>query len=287
MARSGNIPKDSSDRYSRVRKAITLTCLWLLTTALVAQKSGQRDLELGFSGGVSWYNGDLNPYRFFDKNYLHQAFGISLRKNLNQRFALRAQLNYGTISADDVHATYSFAYNRNLNFTSKIYELASTIEFNFLEYDALLSRYRFSPYTFIGLSCFHFNPETEVEGNIYQLQPLQTENRHYSRTSVAMPFGFGFKLAFTDRFIFSADWGMRRTFTDYLDDVSTLYPAQADIDGLAANLSDRSLEQSGPDGTSWGTQRGNAQSKDWYSFATATLSVRIGPKKGSCKQLRN
>jgi len=258
----------------------------LILLPAVAQKTGQRDFEIGISGGVSWYNGDLNPDIFFGKHYTHRAFGVQLRKNLNQRFALRWQLNYGTLSADDRLASSPFQQNRNLNFTSKLYEFASTIEFNFLPYDALNPKHPFSPYTFVGLSVFRFNPQTDLEGNIYQLQPLATENKHYSRTSVGIPFGFGFKLALTDRFILSADWGMRRTFSDYIDDVSTTYPAQGSLDGLSEDISDRSLEQSSPDGTNWGTQRGNSRTKDWYSFAMLSFSVRIGPKKGSCKHLR-
>lgn len=217
---------------------------------------------------------------------MHRAFGVHLRKNLNQRFALRGQLTYGTLSADDKLSTSPFQQNRNLNFTTELYEFAGTIEFNFLPYDALDSKHPFSPYTFVGLSIFRFNPETDLEGNVYELQPLATENKDYSLTSVGLPFGFGFKLALTDRFILSADWGMRRTFTDYLDDVSTIYPAQGTLQGLSEDMSDRSLEQSSPDGTNWETQRGNSRTKDWYSFAMVSLSLRIGPKKGSCKHIR-
>ncbi len=252
---------------------------------LNAQKSAQRDWELGLTGGICWYNGDLNPNKFFGENYYNQAFGISVRKNFNQRFALRGQFNYGTLSAEDETSTSSFQQNRNLNFTTPIYEMASTIEFNFLEYDALLIRKHFSPYSFIGLSVFRFNPSTEVEGNSYELQPLATESKSYSKTSVSIAFGFGFKWAITDRIIANADWGMRRSFSDYIDDTSEMYPMIGELEGLSENVSDRSLEQSGPDGTNWGTQRGNSQTKDWYSFVTTGLSFRIGPKKGSCKHI--
>ncbi|GAB5538479.1 MAG: DUF6089 family protein [Salibacteraceae bacterium] len=251
----------------------------------MAQKTAGKDWEVGLTGGICWYNGDINPDKFFNPNVYNQAFGLSVRKNLNQRFALRGHFNYGVLSGSDEVSTSEFQVNRNLNFTTPIYELASTIEFNFFEFDALLKQYQFSPYSFIGLSVFRFNPSTEVEGGVYDLQPLATEAKVYSRTSIAIPFGFGFKWALSDRAIIHADWGMRKTFTDYIDDVSTSYPAIDEIDGLSQNLSDRSLEQSGPDGTNWGTQRGNSKTKDWYNFVTAGISVRIGPKKGSCKHI--
>lgn len=259
-----------------------LTCAVLIS---IAQKSGDRDWEIGASAGVSWYNGDLNPNKFFGSDYSHQALGISIRKNLNQRFALRGQFLYGRLSANDDVSKSAFQLNRNLNFSTPVYELSSTIEFNFLEYDPLINKYRFSPYSFIGLAFFRFNPVTEIEGSIYELQPLATEGKSYSLVSVSIPFGFGFKWAITDRILFSADWGMRRSFTDYIDDVSQSYPLKGDLTGLSENISDRSLEQSGPDGTNWGTQRGNSQTKDWYSFVMGGLSFRIGPKKGSCKHI--
>jgi hypothetical protein len=269
-----------------MRNLIMLCLIACLSLAAHAQKSGQTDFELGVSGGTSWYNGDLNPTVHFGRNYMNRAFGLSLRRNLNQRFALRWQLNYGEVGANDIFANTSFRRNRNLNFSSPIIEFSNTIEFNFLPWDALVDKYRFSPYSFIGLSGFYFNPSTEVENSIFELQPNATEGKDYSRYNVAVPFGFGFKLAITDRLLLSAEWGLRRTFTDYLDDVSAFYPDEDVLDGLAEDLSDRSLEQAGPDGTNWGTQRGNELSKDWFTFAMATLSIRLGPKKGSCKHLR-
>lgn len=268
-----------------VKPVSIIVAMVLLCATAIAQKSGQRDFEIGAMGGVSWYNGDLNTKKMFGRDYLNQAYGISMRQNLSRRFALRGTFNIGSLNAADENANQYAQVIRNLSFTTRIYEVAGLVEFNFLEFDALVSKHLFSPYTFIGLSVFHFNPTTEVEGSIYELQPLATESKNYKLTSVAVPFGFGFKCAFTDRVIAHVDWGMRRTFTDHLDDVGGDYPDPAQVDGLSENLSDRSLEQIGPDGTNWGTQRGNAKTQDWYSFVMAGLSVRIGPKKGSCKHI--
>lgn len=269
-----------------MQRCFFISLILLVFQTAQGQKSGQTDFEIGVSGGVSWYNGDLNPNVHFGRNYMNRAFGLSLRRNLNQRFALRWQFNYGEVGANDVLANTSFRRNRNLNFSSPIIEFSNTIEFNFLPWDALINKHRFSPYSFIGLSGFYFNPTTTIENSIFELQPYATEGRNYRRINVAVPFGFGFKLAINDRFLLSADWGLRRTFTDYLDDVSGFYPIENELEGISEDLSDRSLVQAGPDGTNWGTQRGNALSKDWFSFATATLSIRLGPKKGSCKHLR-
>jgi hypothetical protein len=267
-------------------KLLFFACTMLISTCTFSQKSGQTDWEIGGSVGWSWYNGDLNSTKIFGQDYMHKMYGLNLRRNLNQRWALRFEGNYGELSADDALSENTFQLQRNLNFKSKLYEGAGMIEFNFLEFDALIPKYRFSPYTFIGLGVFRFDPETTIEGNVYKLHSLQTEGKSYSRTNVSIPFGLGFKLALSDRILVSTDWGMRKTFSDYIDDVSDMYPKAGDLTGLAENLSDRSLQQSGPDGSNWGTQRGNARSKDWYSIVKITLAIRIGPKKGSCKHLR-
>ena len=267
-------------------KALLISLLLLCCEYGFTQKSGQTDLEIGVNGGVCWYNGDLNPNVYFGAKYMHEVFGLTLKRNLNQRFALKAQVNRGTLSADDQLAYSTFQTNRNLNFTSIFYDGAVMLEFNFLEFDALIGEYRFSPYTMIGIGGIHHNPTTEVEGGVYELRPLQTEGASYSKVALTMPFGLGFKLAVTDRIILSTEWSMRRAFTDYLDDVSSRYPLATEIDGISQDLSDRSLEQAGPDGSNWGAQRGQAFTKDWYSLVTATLSIRLGPKKGSCKHLR-
>lgn len=267
-------------------KALLISMLLMSTLCGISQKSGQTDFEIGLNGGVCWYNGDLNPNVYFGKDYMQNVFGITLKRNLNQRFVLKSQVLRGTLTASDQLTSSTFQTSRNLNFTSVFYDGAILLEFNFLEFDALISKYRFTPYTMIGIGGIYHNPTTEVEGGIYELRPLQTEGVSYSKVALTMPFGLGFKFAATDRIILSTEWSIRRAFTDYLDDVSSRYPLVDEIDGISQDLSDRSLEQSGPDGSNWGTQRGQAFTNDWYSLVTASVSIRLGPKKGSCKHLR-
>lgn len=259
----------------------------LITASAFAQKTGSKDGELGLFGGVGWYNGDLNPGVMFGKDFMKPAFGISYRKNLNQRYAINTAFTATSLYGDDRLASAVFQHNRNLNFSTRVYELSSRIEFNFLNFDALNPRYPFSPYIFIGLGMFYFNPTTELGGNVYELKPLQTEGKKYSSVSVCLPFGYGFKWAWSDRLIFYGEWGMRKTYTDYLDNVSGRYPLAGSLSGLSEDLADLSLEHNGPDGTNWGTQRGNSKSKDWYSVVCIGLSFRIGPAKGSCRHLQN
>lgn len=249
----------------------------------------QRHFELGAFGGLSYYNGDINPSGHLRATNNHLALGVTARQTLNPRWALKASLLFGNLSGEDSHSNDPFQQYRNLSFNSPIYELSTIIEFNFRAFNpfnppsAFKHPDYFTPYTFIGLSAFYFNPQTSLDGNNYELQPLSTEGEDYSRTGIAIPFGMGIKLRLSERMLFSAEYGLRRTFTDYIDDVSGRYPDDPSILSQAGRkLSDRSLEQQGSDGSNWGTQRGNSQTNDWFSFVGITLSFNITGNPDAC-----
>ncbi len=78
---------------------------------------------------------------------------------------------------------------------------------------------------------------------------------------------------------------MRKTFTDYIDDVSTRYYDPALIAAKrgpsAAFLSDPSI---GTDlnYTNVGRQRGNPTTKDWYNFSGIALTIKLKQKGKTC-----
>ena len=54
-------------------------------------------------------------------------------------------------------------------------------------------------------------------------------SERYRLTEVAIPMGLGVKYRLTERFILGLDAGLRKTFTDYLDDVSGTYVNNDDL----------------------------------------------------------
>jgi hypothetical protein len=116
------------------------------------------------------------------------------------------------------------------------------------------------------------------------LRPLTTEGQttQYSRIGFAIPFGIGLKYSLGDFLGFSLDWSMHKTFTDYLDDVSTVY--YLDLKGSepgevsqAALASDPTLLHNN------GMQRGDSTYDDWFSVVSASVSFRINYfKKTRC-----
>jgi len=257
---------------------------------LTQQTFGEKS-ELGFMLGASYYTGDLNRMGHFRQ--MSFAGGAIYRYNVNPRFDLRGTVFAGQIKGDDALSNHEYFKNRNLNFNSILIEGSFGVEFNYLTYvtgRTYGERYWFSSYMFAQLAGFYFNPKTEFEGNTYELQPLGTEGQgtslsnesNYSRFQVSMPIGLGFKMNLSKKVQFFVEYGIRLTFTDFLDDVSGTYvdPTQlAAINGdIAAQLSDRSLNPMGYSGRNTGMRRGDGAYNDWYAFFGAGLTFKLGQR---------
>lgn len=246
--------------------------------------------EIGGFVGMSNYFGDLQATHM-EPTENNMAFGLFGRINLNRHLTGKLSFTQGQISGDDFNSdTPSGRRQRNLSFRSKIYEMALTGEFNFIPYDIAKNKIA-AFYVFGGVSVFYFNPTAEYEGKLYNLHELGTEGQRlegsstkpYSRVQPAIPMGLGTKFNINYRSNIGIEVGFRKTFTDYLDDVSGKYPdlvALDEADPIAAALSYRSPEYYEVTqkalGNPEGGIRGNPESKDWFFFMGATLSVNLG-----------
>ncbi len=230
--------------------------------------------EAGLFIGGSYYIGDLNPRTHF--NLTQPAIGVFYRFTPNYRYAFRVGFNYGTILGDDSQSDNADQLQRNLNFKSTIYELNALAEFNFLEYRISNDKYRFTTFLFLGLDVFKFNPRAQIGNKWVDLAPLKTEgqSKKYSTVQVGIPFGIGTKINVSKQVGIGLEWGPRKTFTDYLDDVSGTY---ADFNKMGVTnvntilLADRSKNG----GSNINEQRGNPRTKDWYMFFGITLNIKL------------
>jgi len=248
---------------------------------LTAQNS-----EVGFLFGTSAYSGDLDKStRFLSQGENHAALGIFARFDLNRFVAARANFTYGKISASDANSNSPALRARNLSFQSNITELSTVAEFNPLGTNSRGARIQ--PYIYVGVAFFRFKPEAVYAGQLLELQPLGTEGQsdgeRYRLNQIAIPLGLGFKFRLTERVNIGMDVGLRKTFTDYLDDVSGSYVTYSDLlrenGSLAAALGNREGELIG-DGTepvirNTGDVRGNPDTKDWYYTAGVTVSYQL------------
>ncbi len=237
--------------------------------------------EVGLFLGGQYYIGDLNPSAHF--NQTQPAIGVFYRYTPNYRYAFRGGFNYGSIQGDDSQSNDADQIQRNLNFKSTMYELHALAEFNFLEYRISHDKYKFTTFLFLGISGYYFNPQAQAGGRWVNLQPLKTEGetKPYKRYQMSIPFGIGMKMNVSKQVGIGIEWGPRKTFTDYLDDVSGTYPNFSLIKGVDAKtiaLSDRSKNA----GSNVNEQRGNPRTKDWYMYFGLTLNFKLTIKPEPC-----
>lgn len=250
----------------------------------------QSYVDVGFQVGLANYSGDLSPSNvgpiIAQSNV---TFGGFLKYNMNPRFSTRLSAVYANISGSDALSGNDQMKLRNLSFESDIYELAAILEFNIFEYCVIEGESRFSPTAFVGFGAFKFDPKTEYNGTTIRLQPLGTEgqgtsaapnNAKYNLVQLNIPFGGGVKFKAGENITIFSELSWRWTFTDYLDDVSTIY-ADPDIllsesGDLAVKLSNRTGEFLGQEGyVSNGPKRGGPDVNDYYFTGTVGISFAL------------
>jgi hypothetical protein len=220
---------------------------------------------------------------------------------------IRLAANYGKIEGydhviNDKGGAERFRKDRNLQFRSMLAEVYVSAEFYptvFLERkDGFAGKFR--PYGVIGIGGFHFNPKGEYTApdgskKWVDLKPLRTEGQgmkeyldrpEYALTQVEIPMGAGVKYWIKENFYMGMEVLHRKTFTDYIDDVSTTY-----IDNtlfanyMSAEKADMANQlyyrenQTGSGSVSrpaLNEQRGNPKNNDAFFSTTLRLGWRIG-----------
>lgn len=230
----------------------------VLSTTAQTKKRNFRQREVGIFAGGSYYIGDLNPRGHF--LFSKPAAGAFFRYTTHYRYAFRFGFNYGSIAGDDSKSKELDQLERNLKFTSKIYDVHAIAEFNFVDYRIGIDKHRFTMFIFAGIGGFYFDTKssraqglpssTIVHGGV----PI----KNYPKFQINVPYGIGFKWNLGALFGFGIEWSPRKLFTDNLDEVSGEY-----FDGV---------------------MRGNPRTKDWYFFYGATLTMKLPSPNRPCFQ---
>ncbi|HEV2354336.1 MAG TPA: DUF6089 family protein [Puia sp.] len=249
----------------------------LFFAVLLFPLATQAQWNVNLFGGFANYIGELqsSPYT---TQQAHFAGGLGLQYDLTGHFSLLTNINFGHVGASDAYSQQADVRARNLSFGTNIGEVNLLAEYNLID----LRNHNFSPYIYVGVAIYHFNPYAyDTLGNKVYLRPLSTEGEGlpqypgihpYALTQFAIPFGGGIKFRISDKVILAYDIGLRKLFTDYLDDVSGKYVDQnvllADKGPQAVEMAYRGNELKGGAGyPPVGTIRGNARTKDWYYFS--------------------
>ena len=259
-----------------------LFVLFFLPLTTIAQKQ----VNLTLFGGFANYSGDLQD-KPFTLNQSHGAFGIGLSYEVMPKLLVRGGLTIGKLSADDKYSPKELNRRRNLNFSSRLYDASVLADYSL--YDLTVKKV--TPYAFAGIAMFGFNPYTyDTAGTKWFLRNLSTEGqglfeypdrKKYKIVQFSIPFGFGVRVRITDNAYLGYEVGLRKTFTDYIDDVSKTYIDEA---LLASNRSAKAVELAFRSNElkdvslpypQDGEVRGGPKYKDWYYFSGITLSIGL------------
>ena len=176
-----------------------LLIAFLLHPDAVAQRS-----EVGFGLGTFNYTGDL--VRFYNFKYSKPAATVFYRSNLSKVVSFRTAITAGQLSAYDDNSD-ALASQRKASFDLFLFEVSGVAEYHFMNWRESKRFVRFSPYFFAGLGLFG------LSGN-------ENKTDEYSNIQGAIPFGAGIKYVYNPKWYFSLEFGVRKTFFDYLDNIS-------------------------------------------------------------------
>jgi len=277
--------------------------------------------EIGLGLGPMFFVGDLGGAAGVGKTFIKDldlpltkfCKGLYVSYSPVNFIAFRLGANLGYLEGDDLEAPAKGGYEmqrreRSLNFKTKISEAYLAMEIFptvFLEqYDGLKGKFR--PYLIAGVGVFHFDPEAkDIGGGWVKTRPLRLEGQgfdeypavhEYSLTQKNLLVGFGFKHYLTERFYAGIEVLHRKTYTDYIDDVSEGYyvdpiyfdkylsPENAIVARRLFYRANYSFPTSRP--YEEYAERGDPKEKDAFFSGILGLGLRLGKLDNSNKYLK-
>lgn len=129
-----------------------------------------------------------------------------------------------------------------------------------------------NPHLFVGVGLTYLNTITRFQKHWITLPRLHTEDVVYNRYPAMMKIAVGHPILIRYRYRLTAELAYTALFSDYLDDVSTVYPDMSKLEPLGQALSDRRYALGiGLPSAQPGDQRGNPARNDGYF----SLSLRF------------
>lgn len=300
-----------------MRKLLLLILISLLLSSLSnAQKWKRNRIEYSFGIGATNFLGDLggrdqigtNGIMDFEYRATRYALGFGYRYQLANDWYAKGNIYYALVSGNDNLTKEPYRAARQLNFKSNIVELSGQLEYMLIKQKSGhlyrlrgvrgKSWFRFEVYLLGGIGGIWFDPYGERNGSWYRLKPLHTEGQglpggpvQYKGYSLVIPYGVGIRrnLGGSARSQHFGSWSlcmeltMRKTFSDYVDDVSTYYYNDGGSNAIAAAYGEEAGYFHDPSGvyTNGGfgdlQQRGDHTDNDAYMMGI--ISINYKPAK--------
>lgn len=202
-------------RIFTLHLAILLCPLWLMA---------QPDLEGGLFLGMANYQGDFTLNTSPELSESNLAVGLAVRHRLSANYGLRGNLIYGKLTGND--SNFEIREPRGLTFETTLAELSVVGEWvpfgqNLTDLSLDVGQ-RMSPYLFLGAGAAYINPQPVFNnGEVPDEKAEEDLNADFSKVQLAVPLGLGLRAGINEKMNLSLELGMRKTFTDYLDGVSS------------------------------------------------------------------
>lgn len=286
-----HLSQGRSTTLAMINRFFNVLALAILLSLMMPSMGHTQYTEVGLGLGQSVYWGDLNAPTF-NTNLQNASLAgqLYLRYNHTPQLSFRAGLMLASLKGDDRNSPVEWQQERNLRFTNLVTELSFHAEYYLFGIDYNEGKV-FSPYVTAGGVVFRHNPKTDFMGETVALQPLGTEGQgmagfdpKYSLISAGISFGAGAKFALSQSLSVNIAILARRTFTDYIDDISTTYVNYNELlagnGPLAASLGNRTAEALGlsePLQLETGSKRGGSDVNDYYLTFMVSVNYYLKP----------
>lgn len=279
-----------------MKKILYISALLLIT---IPSLKAQWLWDYGISAGASNYLGDIGGKEKTRRDFIADMKlsetrwngGAFIRFKYRPSLSLKLAFDYVRVQGADKLSANPGRHFRNFNFKNNLFDLGFTGEFFFFENNDLGNTYRyrngFRAYVFGGVGGFYTNPKSYYQGQWVKMRQFQTEGYPYKSVVMNIPMGVGFYFTFDKKHRIGFEANYRKTFTDYIDDISGNYPDKAPSDPYTAGLilrtnelpqSDISDNPGAYQSHTWGMKRGDKTHKDAYMTLSLSYSYVIRGK---------
>ena len=224
----------------------------LLLSLLFIASSYSQTYEIGATLGSTSFVGYVGSTKVFsfdealDSN--KTSYGFLFRWNRSNRHSFRFSAMQIKTRGIDADSDIKERQDRGLNFETTINELALGIEYTFWEWDLhSVKRPQFVPYLSTGIAYFFSDQYARFGDELKEMESLN---------GLAIPLSFGVKTTLGNKFILSAEFSARYTFSDNFDGST---PEELNNENAFPSF-------------------GNPNSNDWYIFAGFSLTYTFGRK---------
>ena len=227
------------------KSLVSIFCFFFLSNLAFSQ-----NFEAGLTLGLTTYNGDIDVVAKNLGSAMRPAVGLLGKYRLSNSLLVRGQILTGKLSGSEKNHPTAWRQERGLSFEAKLTEVSALLEYE------VVTKKRFTGFTFGGLGVTYFNPKTDFNlPNKYIDDVNPDAQTNYKKITLTVPLGVGLKYSLPNEFYLSAEMGYRFVFTDYLDGISKV---------------------------------GNPDRKDTYYYSGLTLTKAFGGgKSGANRQFKN